>query len=124
MIKYFDINSKSYYMSRDEEKCNYIESVENIITINDIKKAIESLKVLLDLNTAEIEIKIYGSFDKLNNNKDWYKAELLSDKFIMINDKKQRINQVEEIPAVPQYELKATTYYKNMIDRVEILWGT
>lgn len=122
MVKYLDINSKSYYIGREEGKWNYIESAENIITINDIRKAIESLKILLDINTTEIEIKIYGSFDKLNNNRNWYRAKLLSDKFILINDKKQRINQVEEIPAVPQYELKATTYYKNMIDRVEILW--
>lgn len=89
-----------------------------------MQEAIASLKTLLNAEIDYVEVK--GNFDKVNSYTKYYKAELLTDKFINIiyNNEviKQKVNQIEIYEAVPSLNLEESAYYKNMIDSIIIYY--
>ena len=118
MEKYFDccicgqiidINAGDDYTSLENKVC---------------AEAIASLKTLLNAEIDYVEVK--GNFDKVNSYTKYYKAELLTDKFINIiyNNEviKQKVNQIEIYEAVPSLNLEESAYYKNMIDSIIIYY--
>jgi hypothetical protein len=107
---------------------NKKDDTNNVISIADIQKAIESLKTLTGVTEYTIKVRGYFTNSKQKQECDCRsyekEVEMISNNKIKLYDTEYKVNIIEYQPAVSGegWKLDEVTYFDNMIDEVTITW--
>jgi predicted translin family RNA/ssDNA-binding protein len=108
---------------------NKKSDINNVISITDIQKAIESLKTLTGVNEYTIKVKGFFTNSKQKQECDArscnVEIEIISNNKIKLYDTEYKVNIIEYQPAIngEGWKLDETTYFDNMIDEIIITWN-